>query len=115
MDEFTARRVIDSLRDHDVDAHLFRAGIGHFGVRVPPEGYMPRIEGSEDFDELRIVDAIVRTDYEQPVELQRTVAPTPAPAFPRRLPPPVTHPPEWAWRALADEWRTEIAARRTGS
>ena len=109
MDEFRARRVVDSLRDRGVNAHLFRGGGGKFGVRVPLPGgreaewdsdgtaslealvkrdgvlvgYVPRIEGSEDFDEYRIVDAIVRTDYDQPVAHQRTVAPAPPPALPR--------------------------------
>jgi hypothetical protein len=46
-------------------------------------GYVPRIEGSEDFDESRIVDAIVRTDYDQPVARQRIDAPAPAPALTR--------------------------------
>jgi hypothetical protein len=111
MDEFRARRVVDSLRDRGVDAHLLRAGIGvsQFGVRVPLPGgrqaewdadgtagleaqvmrdgmlvgYVPRIEGSEDFDESRIVDAIARTEYDQPVARQRTVAPAPAAALAR--------------------------------
>jgi hypothetical protein len=48
-----------------------------------PVGYVPRIDGSEDIDESRIVDAIVRTDYNQPVAHQRTVAPAPAPSLPR--------------------------------
>ena len=108
MDEFRARRVVDSLRDRGVNAHLLR-GVGQFGVRVPLSGgreaewdtdgtagleaqvmrngmlvgYVPRIEGSEDFDESRIVDAIARTDYDQPVARQRTVAPVSAPALPR--------------------------------
>ena len=108
MDEFRARRVVDSLRDRGVDAHLLR-GVTEFGVRVPLTGgrqaewdtdgtagleaqvmrdgmlvgYVPRIEGSEDFDEPCIVDAIARTDYDQPVARQRAVAPAPAPALPR--------------------------------
>jgi len=108
MDEFEARRVVDSLRDRGVNAHLLRGGIGKFGVRVPLSdgreaewdtdgtagleaqvmrdgmlvGYVPRIEGSEDFDESRIVDAIARTDYDQPVARLRTTAP-PAPALTR--------------------------------
>jgi len=107
MDEFRARRVVDSLRDHGVNAHLLRGNIGQFGVRVSLPGrreaewdtdgtagleaqvmrdgmlvgYVPRIEGSEGFDESRIVDAILRTDYDQPVARQRTVAPPPAPAL----------------------------------
>jgi hypothetical protein len=108
MDEFRARRVVDSLRGRGVNAHLLRRGNGRFGVRLPLPGgreaewdsagtaslkalvmrdgmlvgYVPRIEGSEDFDESRIVDAIVRTHYDQPVAHQRTVAPAPAPALP---------------------------------
>jgi hypothetical protein len=40
---------------------------------------VPRIDGSEDFDESRIVDAIARTDYDQPVARQRAAAPAAAP------------------------------------
>jgi hypothetical protein len=109
MDEFRARRVVDSLRDRGVNAHLLRGGIGQFGVRVSLPGgrqaewdtdgtagleaqvmrdgmlvgYVPRIEGSEDFDESRVIDAIVRTDYDQPVARQRTHAPPPAPSLAR--------------------------------
>jgi hypothetical protein len=109
MDEFRARRVVDSLRDRGVNAHLLRGGVGQFGVRVPLPGgreaewdtdgtagleaqvirdgmlvgYVPRIEGSEDFAESRIVDAIARTDYDQPVARQRAVAPAPALALTR--------------------------------
>jgi hypothetical protein len=109
MDEFRARRVVDSLRDRGVNAHLLRGGVGQFGVRVSLPGgreaewdtdgtvgleaqvmrdgmlvgYVPRIEGSEDFDESRVVDAIVRTDYDRPAARQRTVAPPPAPALTR--------------------------------
>jgi hypothetical protein len=101
MDEFRARRVADSLRDRGVNAHLLRGGVGRFGIRVPLPGgreaewdtdgtagleaqvmrdgmlvgYVPRIEGSEDFDESRVVDAIARTDYDQPVARQRATAP----------------------------------------
>jgi hypothetical protein len=42
-------------------------------------GYVPLIEGSEDFDEAQVVDAIARTDYDQPVATQRPVAPEPGP------------------------------------
>ena len=109
MDEFRARRVVDSLRDRGVNAHLLRGGVGQYGVRVTLSGgrnaewdtdgtagleaqvmrdgmlvgYVPRIEGSEDFDEARVVDAIVRTDYDQPVARQRAVAPSPPPALTR--------------------------------
>jgi hypothetical protein len=109
MDESRARRVVDALRDRGVDAHLLRGSVGQFGVRVPLPGgreaewdndgtagleaqvmcdgmlvgYVPEIEGSEDFDESQIVDVIVRTDYDQPVARQRTVAPPDGPALTR--------------------------------
>jgi hypothetical protein len=108
MDEFKARRVVDALRDRGVNAHLFR-GTTDFGVRVTLPGgreaewdndgtagleaqvmrdgmlvgYVPQIEGSEDFDEAQVVDAIARTDYDQPVARQRAVAPSPEPALMR--------------------------------
>jgi hypothetical protein len=108
MDEFRARRVVDALRDRGVDAHLFR-GNGQYGVRVTLPGgreaewdtdgtagleaqvmqdgmlvgYVPEIEGSEDFDEAQVVDAMARTDYDQPVARQFAVAPRAGPALMR--------------------------------
>ena len=46
-------------------------------------GYVPQIDGSEDFDESQVVDAIARTDYDQPIARQRAVAPPPSPALTR--------------------------------
>jgi len=109
MDEFRARRVVDALRDRGVDAHLLRAGTTQFGVRVSLPGgrqaewdtdgtagleaqvmrdgtlvgFVPQIEGSEDFDESQVVDAIARTDYDQPIARQRATAPPPSPSLPR--------------------------------
>jgi hypothetical protein len=109
MDEFRARRVVDALRDRGVNAHLLRGGVGQFGVRVSLPGgreaewdtdgtagleaqvmrdgmlvgYVPQIEGSEAFDESQIVDAIARTDYDQPIARQRRAAPPPRPALTR--------------------------------
>jgi hypothetical protein len=109
MDEFVARRVTDALRGRGVNAHLLRGGLGQFGVRVPLPGgreaewdtdgsagleaqvmrdgmlvgYVPQIEGSEDFTESQIVDAIARTDYDQPVARQRVVAPPSGPSLRR--------------------------------
>src|SRR5215472_4984926 len=109
MDEFRARRVVDALRDRGVNAHLLRGGVGQFGVRVSLPGgreaewdtdgtagleaqvmsdgmlvgYVPQIEGSEDFDESQIVDAIARTDYDQPIARQRATPPSPGPALTR--------------------------------
>ena len=41
-------------------------------------GFVPMIEGSEDFDEQQVIDAIARTDYDQPIATQRTAAPEPS-------------------------------------
>jgi hypothetical protein len=108
MDEFKARRVVDALRDRGVNAHLLR-GTVEFGVRVTLPGgreaewdndgtagleaqvmqdgmlvgYVPMIEGSEDFSEDQVVDAIARTDYDQPIARQRATPPAPAPALTR--------------------------------
>jgi hypothetical protein len=46
-------------------------------------GYVPEIEGSEDFDESQVVDAIARTNYDQPVARQSADAPAPGPALVR--------------------------------
>ena len=109
MDEDRARHVVDALRDRGVDAHVEKAGVYQFGVRVDLRdgrqavwdsdgtdtleaqvmldgvlvGYVPVIDGSEDFDEAQVVDAIVRTDYDQPVATRRATAPPPAPALRR--------------------------------
>jgi len=104
MDEFRARRVVDALRDRGINAHLFR-GTTEFGIRVSLPGgreaewdndgtagleaqvmkdgmlvgFVPTIEGSEDFDEAQVVDAIARTDYDQPIARQRATAPAAPP------------------------------------
>ncbi len=109
MDENRARRVVDALRERGINAHTAKAGVYQFGVRVSLRdgreaiwdsdgtagleaqvmrngmlvGFVPVIEHSEQFDENQVVDAIARTDYDQPVARQRTVAPPPAPPLPR--------------------------------
>ena len=109
MEENRARRVVDLLRERGVDAHLEKAGVFQFGIRVmipggrqavwdtdgtaPLEaqvmrdgtlvGFVPEVEGSADFDVEQVVDAIVRTDYDQPIATRRPTAPPPAPALPR--------------------------------
>lgn len=111
MDEHRAQRVVDALRERGVPAHLAqaRAGVSGFGVRVALSdgreaiwdtdgaagleaqvlsngmlvGFVPVIEGSEDFAEPQIVDAIARTDYDEPVGRQRRAAPPPGPSLPR--------------------------------
>jgi hypothetical protein len=110
MDENRARRVVDALRERGVPAHLSRprAGLSQFGIRVVlPDGreaiwdtdgtagleaqvmgdgmlvgFVPVIDGSEDFTEQQVVEAIARTDYDQPVARQRRTAAPPAPPLP---------------------------------
>ena len=110
MDENKARRIVDTLRDRGTDADLARVGVYQFGVSVRlPDGreatwdsdgtaaleaqvmrngmlvgYVPSIEGSDDFTEEQVVDAIMRTDYDKPIARQRTSAPAPAAPLPRR-------------------------------
>ena len=88
---------------------MLRAGVDQFGVRVNLHdgrqaewdtdgtigleaqvmqdgdlvGFVPKIDGSEDFDEAQTVDAIARTDYDQPIATERAVAPAPGPALSR--------------------------------
>jgi len=109
MEENRARRVVDVLRERGVDAHMEKAGVFQFGIRIKIAGareavwdtdgtagleaqvmrdgmlvgFVPSIPGSDAFDESQVVDAIVRTDYDQPVATQRATAPAPAPPLPR--------------------------------
>ena len=109
MDENRARGVVDTLRERGINAHLQKAGVYQFGVRVSLRdgreaiwdtdgtagleaqvmrdgmlvGFVPVIEHSEHFDEHQVVDAIARTDYDKPIARQRTTAPPPATALPR--------------------------------
>lgn len=110
MEENRARRVVDALRDRGVNAQLARAGVYRFGVRIALGdgreaewdtdgtagleaqvmrngvlvGYVPDIEGSEDWDEDQVVDAIIRTDYDKPIARQRVTAPPAAAPLPRQ-------------------------------
>ena len=109
MEENRARRVVDALRERGIDAHMLRAGVDQFGVQVSLHdgrnaewdtdgtigleaqvmqdgdlvGFVPKIDGSEAFDEAQIVDAIARTDYDRPIATERAVAPPPGPALSR--------------------------------
>jgi hypothetical protein len=109
MDENRARRVADALRDRGIDAHLEKAGVDVYGVRVvigdrrqaiwgnegttsleaevlldgDLVGFVPKIPGSEAFDEAQVVDAIARADYDEPIARERPEAPPPAPSLPR--------------------------------
>jgi hypothetical protein len=107
VDENRARRVVDALRERGVEAHLVRPGQYQSGVRVSlPDGreaiwdtdgtasleaqvmrdgvlvgFVPVITGSENFDEDQVVDAITRTDYDQPIARQSSTPPPPGPAL----------------------------------
>ncbi|SHN46224.1 hypothetical protein [Cryptosporangium aurantiacum] len=109
MDENRARRVVDALRDRGVDAFPAKVGVYQFGVGVTLSqgrqaiwdsdgtagieaqvmrngvlvGFVPVIEGSENFDEEQIIDAIVRTDYDQPIARRMATAPPQAAPLPR--------------------------------
>ncbi len=101
MEENKARRVVDALRARGTDADLARVAAFQFGVSISlPDGreavwdsdntagleaqvmrdgmlvgYVPEIEGSDEFTEEQVIDAIVRTDYDQPIATQRATAP----------------------------------------
>jgi hypothetical protein len=109
MEENEARRVVDALRNRGTDATLARVAAHQFGVgvRLPDGreaiwdsdgtaaleaqvmrngmlvGYVPVIEGSADYTEDQIVDAIVRTDYDKPIATQRATAPPPTTPVPQ--------------------------------
>jgi len=93
MEENKARRVVDALRERGTDADLAKVGVHQFGVTIRlPEGReaiwdsddTASIEGSDSYTEDQIIDAIVRTDYDQPIATQLPTAPPPAPALPVR-------------------------------
>jgi hypothetical protein len=69
----------EALWDVDGAAGL-EAQVMRDGVLV---GFVPEIEGSEDYDEAQVIDAIARTDYDKPIATQRRTAPAPAPALNR--------------------------------
>jgi hypothetical protein len=109
MEENRARRVADALRDRGINAHFAEVGTAQFGVRVTLPGgreaewdtdgtagleaqvmqdgdlvgFIPEIEGSEDFTEEQVIDAIARADYDQPIGHERAEAPPPGPALAR--------------------------------
>lgn len=109
MDENRALRVVDALRDRGIPAHVaLGGGYAKVGIRVDLldgrealwdtdgtagleaqvmrdgmlVGFVPMIDGSEDFSETQIIDAIARTDYDQPVARQKREAPAAKPALP---------------------------------
>lgn len=110
MDENKARRVVDTLRDRGTDAQLARVGVYQFGVAIKlPDGreatwdsdgtaaleaqvmrngmlvgYVPSIEGSDSYTEEQVVDAILRTDYDQPIATRKATAPPASAPLPRK-------------------------------
>ena len=98
----------DGLRERGIDAHCAEAGVYEFSVRVvlpggrealwgaedTPRlaaevmwdgdlvGFIPEIQGSENFTVAEVVDAIARADYDEPEGHERSTAPPPAPALP---------------------------------
>jgi hypothetical protein len=110
MEENKARRVVDALRDRGTDADLDRVGVYQFGISIRLSdgrevtwdsdgtaaleaqvmrngvlvGFVPAIEGSDDYTDEQIIDAIVRTDYDKPIAHQRSTAPPPTAPLPRR-------------------------------
>jgi hypothetical protein len=104
MEEVRARRVVETLRTHNVFAHvkLPHAGITQYGIRVVlPDGreaiwdndgtagleaqimrngvlvgFVASIPGSENFGDAEIVQAIAAADYNQPVGRSRPTRPT---------------------------------------
>jgi hypothetical protein len=108
MEEDRARHVVDALRERGIDAHIAKAGVYQFGIRVvlgdgrealwdtdgtagleaevvqdgDLVGFVPVIEGSEDFDEAATIDAILRTNYDAPIAHRSATVPPPAPPLP---------------------------------
>ena len=95
------RRVADALRARGINAHFAEVGTYQFGVRVTVSGgrvaewdtdgtagleaqvmqdgdlvgFIPEIEGSEDFTEEQVIDAIARADYDDPIGHERAEPP----------------------------------------
>ena len=100
--------MVDKLRERGINAHLARAGVDQFGIGVKLAGgreaqwdtdgaagleavvlqdgdlvgFVPKIEGSSDFGEDQVADAIARTDYDQPVARLRAELPPAGPPLP---------------------------------
>jgi hypothetical protein len=110
VEEKRAQRVVDRLREQGIDAHIERASTYQFGIRVALRdgrnaiwdtdgtlgleaqvmrdgilvGFVPQLEGSEDFDEDQTVEAISHTDYDKPIATRRTTPPPAAAPLPRQ-------------------------------
>jgi hypothetical protein len=110
MEENRARNVVDALRERGIDAHMEKAGVYQFGIRIAlPDGrqavwdtdgtagleaqvmrngvlvgFVPSIPDSEDFDQPEVVEAIAHTDYDQPIARRRATPLPPAEPLPKQ-------------------------------
>lgn len=110
MEENKARRVVDALRERGTDADLARVGVYQFGVVIKlPDGreatwdsdgtagleaqvmrngmlvgYVPQIEGSDSYTEDQVIEAILRTSYDQPIATRLAKTPPPAAPLPQK-------------------------------
>ncbi|MHB2021736.1 MAG: hypothetical protein ACYCO3_00135 [Mycobacteriales bacterium] len=106
MDERMAEAIVERLREKRIFAHVERAGVYQFGVRVVLSdgreaiwdtdgvagleavilqdgelvGYVPAIAGSEDLDLEGTIAAIAAADYDAQPPPEPPAHPTPAPA-----------------------------------
>jgi hypothetical protein len=66
----------------DTDGTLgLEAQVMRDGILV---GFVPQIEGSEDFDEAQTIEAIAHTDYDKPIATRRATPPPAAAPLPRQ-------------------------------
>ncbi len=108
MEENRARGVVEALRGRGIAAEMAQAGVYQFGIRIDlPDGrqavwdtdgtagleaqvmrngmlvgFVPSIEGSEDFDQAAVVEAMANTDYDQPIARRRKTPLPPAAPLP---------------------------------
>jgi hypothetical protein len=108
VEENRARTVVDGLRGRGIAAQMEKAGVYQFGIRIElPDGrqaiwdtdgtagleaqvmrngmlvgFVPSIDGSEDFDEPAVIDAIANTDYDKPIATRRSTPLPPAEPLP---------------------------------
>jgi hypothetical protein len=98
VEENRARSVVDALRARGIAAQIEKAGVYQFGIRIDlPDGrqaiwdtdgtagleaqvmrngmlvgFVPSIEGSEEYDEAAVVHEIANTDYDKPIATRRS-------------------------------------------
>lgn len=84
MEENRARRVVDRLRARGIEARMEKAGVYQFGIHVKIAGGREAVWDTDGTAalEAQVVDAMARTDYDQPIATQRRTAPGPAAPLP---------------------------------